>query len=73
MLEYIFCSIYGAYCLSFCIAVAHAIYKEQQIERLERIREYENLSNIDIRLEMFLESEVKTSSRLEPIMEEDET
>jgi hypothetical protein len=72
MLEYIFCSIYGAYCLSFCVAVAHAIYKEQQIERLERIREYDNLSDIDIRLEMFSEREVKTRLRLEPIMEVDE-
>ena len=72
MLEYICGSIIGAYYISFCVALAYTIYKERRNERLVRIREYENLSNVDIRLEMFLEGEV-TSSRLESIIEVDET
>ena len=72
MIEYIFYAIVGAYYVSFCVALAHAEYKDRRNEHNKRMREFQNLADQNtLQIEMFLERDT-SNRRLEPIIEESE-
>jgi len=74
MIEYIFLSIVSTYCMCFCVAFAHALYKEARDERRKRIIEYEVLSRQNLSRDSFLESNILNSRmQLESITEVDES
>jgi len=72
MWGYIFYGFIITYYVTFCVAISYDMCQEYQEEQRQRRLEYEQISNQDPGIEMYLESEYanRQNNRLPPITEE---